>query len=208
VSRRAAVAAALVFWPALFAFAAAYPGYSHSTRAISELGAFGAPHALAWNLIGFVVPGLLLAYCGAGVALAIDGRRRSLFWLLVISGLAFAGAGVCPAEMRHGVPIMQSGWTAAHLVMISASGVPWVIGALVLIGSARRSSRWRHLTAATVGLALLAVAGLGTNILSGSIPALAHVPGLAQRIAFGAYFAWFLVAESVFLTTGSTHIGE
>jgi len=199
-SRRAAVAAAVVFWPALFAFAAMYPGYSHYTRAISGLGAFGAPHALAWNVIGFVVPGLLLAWCGGGVALAIQDRRRSLFWLLVISGLAFAGAGVFPAEMRNGVPVMQSGWTAAHVVIISASGLPWVVGALLLIGRVRRSQRWRHLTVATIGLAILAVAGLGTNIVSGSIPVLADAPGLAQRIAFGAYFAWFLFTGSLFLT--------
>jgi len=177
-----------------------YPGYSHYTRAISGLGAFGAPHALAWNVIGFVVPGLLLAWCGGGVALAIQDRRRSLFWLLVISGLAFAGAGVFPAEMRNGVPVMQSGWTAAHVVIISASGLPWVVGALLLIGRVRRSQRWRHLTVATIGLAILAVAGLGTNIVSGSIPVLADAPGLAQRIAFGAYFAWFLFTGSLFLT--------
>ena len=45
LSRKAAVVAAVVFWTALFVFAAMYPGYSHLHRAVSGLGAFGAPHA-------------------------------------------------------------------------------------------------------------------------------------------------------------------
>ena len=106
----AGIAAVVVFWTALFGFAAAYPGYSHSHKAISELGAFGAPHALAWNLIGFITPGLLLAICGAGLGRAIDvsGRATAVYWLLVMSGVGFAGTGVIPAEMRQGSPFMQS----------------------------------------------------------------------------------------------------
>jgi len=42
----AGIAAVVIFWAALLGFAAAYPGYSHSHKAISELGAFGAPHTL------------------------------------------------------------------------------------------------------------------------------------------------------------------
>ncbi|MDA1095013.1 MAG: hypothetical protein O3A25_17345 [Acidobacteria bacterium] len=76
VAGAAGIAAFAMFWTALFGFAAAHPDYSHSHKAISELGAFGAPHALAWNLIGFITPGLLLAVCGAGLAQAIDVAGR------------------------------------------------------------------------------------------------------------------------------------
>jgi hypothetical membrane protein len=110
VAGLAGVAAVAVFWIALFAFAASYPRYSHSTKAISELGVFGAPHALAWNVIGYIVPGMLLAICGAGLATAIDrsGRRTAFYWLLVVSGLGLAGTGVFPAEMRDGQSSCQS----------------------------------------------------------------------------------------------------
>ena len=99
----AGVAAVVVFWTSLFVFAAWYPGYSHYTKAISELGAFGAPHALAWNLTGFILPGVLLAVSGAGLAEAVDesARRTALFWLLLMSGLGFAGTGIIQAEMRE-----------------------------------------------------------------------------------------------------------
>jgi hypothetical membrane protein len=199
VSRKAAIAAAVVFWPALFAFAAIYPGYSHLHRAVSGLGAFGAPHAVAWNIIGFIVPGLLLAVCGGSVALAIDGRRSLLFWLLVISGLGFAGAGAFPAEMRNGIPQMQSPWTAGHVLMISLSGFPWVIAAFVLTSRVRRSTRWRRLLPITLVLAVVALLGLGLNVFGGSIPMLADAPGLVQRLAFAVYFAWFLAVGAMFL---------
>jgi hypothetical membrane protein len=199
VARRAAVTAAAIFWPALFAFAALYPGYSHCTRAISGLGAFGAPHALAWNLVGFVVPGLLLAASGGRMALAIDGRRTTAFWLLVASGLGFAGAGVFPAEMRNGMPLMQSPWTAAHVLMISASGFPWLVAAVVLVRLVSRNARWRRSTGVVLILALLAVVSFSFNVFADAIPILTDANGLAQRMAFAGYFAWFGLAESLFV---------
>ena len=199
VSRRAAVAAAIVFWPALFAFAALYPDYSHYTRAISELGAFGAPHALAWNVIGFFVPGLLLAVSGARIALAVDDRRSLAFWLLVVSGLGFAGSGVFPAEMWNGTPIMQSPWTAGHVVMLFASGFPWLIATLLLVYRVWRNPKWQLLRGGILALALLAVVSFSFNVFAESIPFLADANGLAQRIAFAGYFAWFVLAELSFL---------
>ena len=60
------IVACAVFWLSLFAYGAMRTDYSHFTKAVSELGVIGVPHALAWNLIGFIVPGLLLTLCGAG----------------------------------------------------------------------------------------------------------------------------------------------
>lgn len=189
IAGAAGVAAAVVFWMALFGFAASYPGYSHYTKAISELGAFGAPHALAWNLIGFVIPGLLLAACGAGLANAIDisGRKTTLYWLLVISGLGFAGTGVIPAEMRDGSPLMESPFTLGHVLMSLLSGIPWVISAFLLIGRVKRNPRWQRLIRVGIVLAALCIAGFALNIFASTIPFLAH------RVSFAIYFVWILV---------------
>ena len=191
----AGLAAVVIFWAALAVFAASYPGYSHFTKAISELGAFGAPHALAWNLIGFILPGALLAVSGAGLATAVDGggRRTSLYWLLLLSGLGFAGTGVIPAEMRDGSPLMESPFTLGHLLMSFLSGIPWVISAFLLVSRVRRNPAWRRLTTGVAVLAGLAVVGFVGNLLAPALPALAQRPGLAQRLSFGIYFAWFFV---------------
>ena len=195
VTGAAGIAAGVIFWTALFVFAAAYPGYSHSHKAISELGAFGAPHALAWNLIGFVTPGLLLAACGAGLARAIEvsGRTTLVYWLLVISGLGFAGTGLIPAEMRDGSPFMQSPFTIGHVVMTLLSGIPWTIAAFLVVWRIKRNPAWQRARKVSIILAGGCVAGLALNILAPALPILMHRPGLAQRISFGIYFAWFLI---------------
>lgn len=194
----AAVAATGIFWVALLVFAALYPGYTHFNKAISELGAFGAPHALAWNVIGFITPGILLAIAGGGIALLLDGRRTVLFWLLVLSGLGFSGTGIIPAEMSDGSPLMESAWTGGHILMTFVSGLPWIIASVVLVTHVRRNPAWRHLTTICTVLGVCAVAGLSINIVAGALPYLADNPGLAQRLSFAFYFAWFVAVASLF----------
>lgn len=208
----AGIAAVVMFWTALFGFAAAYPGYSHSHKAISELGALGAPHALAWNLIGFIAPGLLLAICGAGLGRAIEvsGRATAVYWLLIVSGVGFAGTGVIPAEMRQGSPFMQSPFTIGHVVMTLLSGIPWTIAAFLVVGRIKQNPVWQHLTRVSLILAVACVAGVAVNILAPALPVLAHRPGLAQRISFGIYFAWFLImaAHLLVVVPRTRHVPE
>lgn len=200
----AGIVAAAVFWSALFIFAALRPDYTHFHKAISELGAFGAPNALAWNLIGFIAPGVLLAVCGAGIAMRVDGRRTSLYWLLIVSGLGFSGTGVFPTLMQDGSPSLESAWTIGHVLMTLVSGFPWLIASVILVLHVRRSPHWQRLTAACLILSLFAIASLLVNILSRGLPYLSENPGLAQRIAFVFYFAWFLVAGFLFSDRSAT----
>lgn len=187
-------AAFAVFWVALFAFGAAHPGYSHFHKAVSELGVLGAPHALAWNLIGFIVPGLLLALCGAGLATAIDGRRGALWWLLVLSGLCFAATGVVPGEMRNGSPMIESPLTQGHLLMANLSPLLWAIASFLLIRRVRKSPGWMPFATLAVVYAVVCVGGfLSSIVASAAIPRLAHNPGLVQRFCFAFYFGWFLI---------------
>lgn len=197
--------AAVWFFAALFTFGARYPGYSQLTRAISELGAFGAPDALAWNILGFIVPGLLIAICGAGVAVAVDGCRTLLFWLLVVAGLAFSGVGLAPAVMYSGSPVLQSPWTAGHIVVSSLSGAVWVIGSVVLVGHVSRRTQRANPKSLALFLCVLAFAGIAVNIFARAMPLLADTPGLSQRIAFGAFFAWYLLAALIFVPSSQSH---
>ncbi len=196
-SLRFGIAATAIFWIALVVFAAIYPDYTHSHKAISELGAFAAPNALAWNLIGFIIPGLLLALCGAGIALRVDGRKTALFWLLVISGLGFAGTGIIPAEMANGSPRMESPWTTGHVLMTFVSGLPWLVASVLLVSHVRRDAQWQHLGRLCQILSVCAIASLSLNIVAGAVPFLADNPGLVQRIAFAVYFGWFVVVASM-----------
>ena len=176
--------AAIVFWIALVAFGAVRTDYSQFTKAVSELGAVGAPHALAWNVVGFIVPGLLLAACGLAIGTVVDGRRGAVRWLLTGSGVAFAATGVFPAVMQYGSPVMHAPSTVGHVVMLLLSSVLWLAGIGGLLRRLMREPRLRGLLKPFVVVTVVALSGLAANVLHGAIEPLAHRPGLAQRLGF------------------------
>ncbi len=188
------ITAFAIFWAALFAFGASRTDYSHFHKAVSELGVLGAPHASAWNLIGFIVPGLLLALFGTGLATAIDGRRGALWWLLVLSGLCFAATGVVPGEMRNGSPIMESPLTLGHLLFSNLSPLLWAIASFYVICRVKKNPSWEPFKSLATVYAVVCVGGFLLGIVgSAAIPSLADMPGLVQRFCFAFYFGWFLI---------------
>ncbi len=194
-ARRACVCcvlAAIIFWIALVAFGTMRSDYSHLTRAVSELGAVGAPHALAWNVLGFIVPGLLLAAGGVAIGTVVDGRRGALRWLLAGSGVAFAATGVFPAVMHDGAPVMQAPSTVGHVVMLLLSSVFWLVAIGVLFRTLTREPGLRRLLTPFAIVTVVALLALAANVLHDAIQPLAHRPGLAQRLGFAGYFLWFV----------------
>lgn len=184
--------ATALFWIALLAFGAVRTDYSQLTKAVSELGAVGAPYALGWNVLGFIVPGLLLAACGAAIGTVVGGRGGALRWLLAGSGVALAGTGVFPAVMQYGSPVMKAPSTVGHVVMLLLSSVLWLAAIGVLVRRIRRELGPHGLLKPFITVSVLALSGLAANVLHDAIPPLAHRPGLAQRLGFAGYFLWFV----------------
>src|SRR4249920_1197779 len=195
--------AATVFWTALVAFGILRADYSQLTKAVSELGAIGAPHALAWNVLGFIVPGVLLAACGLAIAAVVDERGGVLRWLLAGSGIAFAGTGVFPAVMQDGSPVLQAPSTIGHVVMLLLSSVLWLAAIGLLLRRITREPRLRPLLKPFAVVSVVALSGLAANVLHDAIRPLAHRPGLAQRLGFAGYFLWF-VSLSVWTSRSTT----
>jgi hypothetical membrane protein len=192
------MAAGILCWSALFVFAALRPSYSHSVNAVSELGVIGSPNASLWNVIGFMTPGVLLTIAGAAIAASITskGPRTAALWLLLISGLAFAGTGVFPAEMRDGSIVVTSASTRGHFIMSLIHGIAWAIGAVLLIGPMRRNAEWRgwHVVSIVLVVATIAaVFGLRGRLSD----------ALVQRVAGAVYFAWFFVMSQRLFQVGS-----
>ncbi len=197
------MAAGVLCWSAMFVFAALRPSYSHLVNAVSELGAIDAPNALLWNLIGFMTPGLLLAFAGAAIAASVSskGWRTAAFWLLIVSGLAFAGTGVFPAEMRDGAVLVTSASTRGHFIMSLVHGIAWVIATLLLVVPMKRSTNWRDwfvVNVALVALVLGAVFGLRGRLSD----------ALVQRIAGALYFAWFFVLSFRLFQLGANRVAS
>lgn len=184
------IGAWVLFWTASVVLGALRPSYSHVANTVSELGAVGTPHAAAWNVLGFIVPGILLAITGAAVARAViptpSVLRAVATVLLVLSGVAIAGQGLMPAEMVNGVADVTSASTRAHFVSSLVSGAAWAVAVFLLIAPMKRNPEWRGLWIVSVALLLLVFGA--SLVLRGNLP-----DGLAQRIGNAFFCAWFLV---------------
>ncbi len=179
--------AAVAFVLAVAVFGAGLDGYAQGRHPVALLGARGVPHALAFNLVGFVLPGLL----AAGVA---ERLRRTLptgaGWaprvgsqMLLLAGLAFAAMGALPLDVDdlHG-PASQlhaSAW------MIWVLG--FVAGSVLLAVSGLRQAHGRALGVLALGCGVLAA--LAAFALQGVLPA-----PLAQRLAFACWAVWLAAA--------------
>jgi hypothetical membrane protein len=184
------IGAWVLFWAASVALAALRPSYSHVVNTISELGAVGTPNATAWNVLGFIIPGVVLALTGATIARTANATpsvsRTLATVLLVLCGLAVAGQGLFPAEMANGVADVTSASTREHFISSLLSAATWVVGALLLVGPMKRNPSWHSLYIVSAALVVLTLVALVT--LRGALP-----DGLAQRIGNAFFCIWFIL---------------
>lgn len=179
-------AASLMFATSLIWFAALRSdGYSHATKAVSELGAVGAPLASGFNLLGFVVPGaLVICLAVAILELAPPRTCRTGVVLLSISGLSLASAGVFPVDMSARASLTST----LHLAAASASGLFWMLALFWLGPALRRQFGLHTLGRLTPWFGLFLVANIAWQVLWQSTGWV--LPGWGQRIGFAGYFLW------------------
>jgi hypothetical membrane protein len=179
-----------VFWLASFVLGAIRPDYSHVVNTISELGAVGTPNAILWNIIGFIVPGIFLAIAGGVIAKSVNRERSNVInlasVLLILSGLAVAGQGIFPAEMKNGMANTASISTLGHFLFSLLSGAGWVLGALLLVRPMKRSPDWHGWHFASIILVVLTL--IASLTLRSVMP-----DGLAQRTGNIFFLSWFLI---------------
>ena len=176
-------AAAILHLAAVAGFGAALSGYSQTLHPVALLGAQGFPHALAFNVLAFVLPGLLMAAVALGLRHAMPSRSgwhgRVGCQLLLLSALGFVAMGLLPLDATD----LDNSASRYHATAWMLWWVAFVPGALLLAASqwAREGvSRFARLTVA-LALSLLAIVLIGVELLP---------PGVAQRLAFGLWLAW------------------
>lgn len=172
---------------AALGFGAALEGYSHAQHPLALLGAQGLPRASAFNLAGFVLPGLLAAVAAIALRARLpDGARwpaRIGAQLLLLSALAFTGQGLLPLDPDDlDGPISRWHATAWTLWWIAAAA-----GAASIAAGVFRRPGWRTFALAA-GIASLLVAGLSLS------PPAPWPAGIAPRIAFGAWLGLLVLA--------------
>lgn len=171
------LAASTIFFLALVAFGALDPAYSHTTKAVSELGSVGAANQLIWNLVGFLAVGILLALFGWSFGESVDDRPAK--WLLTLFGLSFAATAI-PADMNN----LRSTGSTAHIVASMAVFLFWVLALLRLLWIKPRLPSLKLVTGIALALAVGSIVLRGSELLP---------PGLSQRISFAVVFGWVVV---------------
>ncbi len=181
------IAAAIVFTLALAGFGLALPGYSHVWHPVAVLGAKGVPHALGFNLLGFMLTGVLAA------AVALDLRRRlpaDAGWparvgaqFLLLSALGFIGLGVLPLDPDD----LHNDASSLHATAWLLWWVAFVPGAALFALGMRGRSGWRP--------AVIASGVAAALVLFGALLAVALMPaGIAQRLGYAVWLVWLCMA--------------
>jgi len=179
-------ASGILFAGSVIGFAALRTdGYSHATKAISELGSIGAPSANAFNLLGFIVPGLLIILFS--LLMAWQTQSKTGPYLLTASGLFLAFAGFSPAELGN----YSSMTTIWHLVGAMGSGTFWVAALFWMGPLLRRHFDLQSWGRMTPWFSLFLFVNIGWQIAFRATGLV--LPGWGQRIGFVGYFLWFAV---------------
>ncbi|WP_432592396.1 DUF998 domain-containing protein [Stenotrophomonas maltophilia] len=179
--------AAVVFVLAVTGFGAGLEGYAQARHPVALLGARGVPHALPFNLLGFVLPGVLAVVVAErlrrGLPTTAGWAPRVGSQMLLLAGLAFAAMGLLPLDVDdlHG-PASQ---------LHASAWMIWVLGFVagtVLLGvSHLRQAHGRALGTVALGCGVLAA--LAAFALQGTLPA-----PMAQRLAFACWLVWLAAA--------------
>ena len=167
------------------------PEYSYLHKAVSELGAVGVPYGLWMDVCGFGITGLLLLAFAFGYRGIL--KERSYGWIfLLVTALLFIGTAT-PLTMTPGAnpnPDYSAISTRIHLFFAVGSLVVWLLGQFFIIfRPAPKPLKWLN-----IGV----LVAIGCLFLAAALGAFEGSPGLVQRINFGLFCSWYVLA-AVFL---------
>lgn len=179
--------AAILFFGSLIIFGLLRTdGFTHGTKAVSELGAVGAPNALAFNVLGFILPGMLSVVLAWALHRA-SGRKHLGVGIILLSlfGVCLAMAGVFQANMDD----LQSTSSALHFIGAVLSGVFWTIAIFWLRPVLRAADVSARLVKFTPYFVIFIIAHLAIQVLFQTTGLIN--PGWGQRVGFLGVFIWF-----------------
>ena len=164
-----------------------YPGYSHLSQTMSELGAADAPHALVMNIAGIALLGVMIMAFAAALHQGSSQRGRTTFGTVLIaaSGASLVMTAVFPCDTGGEITLAGQ----LHGVFAAVGSVCMVVGMLITALILYEDSRWRSYAVLSVAIALLASAlavFYGLDIIEGW-------KGALQRISMGVALLWVVV---------------
>ena len=175
-------------------FAAPLPNYRHADHPPALLGALGYSGAVAWNVVGYGLVGMLALLATQALYMALRnaaaGRMARIgATLALLAALAFTAQGIFPLDIGQAIDV---GPSRRHVAVWNLWWIAVVTGALITAYGVRRLQGWRTLLPVGVVVAALIVIALlvGMGDLGN---------GWLQRIALAAWFGWLAWASLLVL---------
>lgn len=170
-------------------------GYNHFNKAVSELGSLDAPNKWLFNILGFIIPGILISIFSFN--LLKDFRRFPIksypFYFLFVSGLFLSLAGIFPADLEN----RKSMTTTIHTIGAQGGGIFWLLCALTLWWQLKKNKLWK--STAIISFTIPFIMILAMSFVS------ENTPGLSQRIVFIAMYLYiFILAVKQMLVANIT----
>lgn len=169
----------LVLIIAISTFGLLHSDFSFVDDFISKLGAKGEPHALWFNLFGFITVGIFLFVFGLAYGRLLHDKLLST--LLSLFGLGFAFTAI-PIDMElASLPVSK-----AHMVAICLGLAFWLFGLSRLGYNKQLQKRIRNRANLTAVVLILSMMGFVFGLWSMPI---------THRLVFGVVFGWTAVTS-------------
>jgi hypothetical membrane protein len=160
---------------------ALHPGYSHLSQTVSELGASGAPNAVASRVVS-ILAGLLIMAFAYGLYRGIikgQGSPAGPILLVLFAGFAQIGTAVFPLDAAGQETLNE----ALHGLLGTLGPIAFIIAAFALSKSFKSDPRWRGLGTYSSLTGILVIVAILINIVGGSV--LTEWAGALQRLLIG-----------------------
>lgn len=176
------ISATILFWTTYIIMSNLRPEFNLFHRAVSELGSLDAPNKWAWNILGYILPGFLIAVFSFGLFNNISNGQGSKLPLIgfVFSGLFMSLSGFFPGDFDN----RQSTTMLMHTIGSFGSYMFFLLGAFTYPKQMKKSEYWsRSIKPALIFTWL--------TIIFGSWPFIVKShPAVGQRIVFFFYLMW------------------
>lgn len=169
----------VIFTLSIVVFGLLHEDFHFLNSYISELGAQGAPNALVFNLLAFVLPGLLLIHFGWYYGKKL--QDKALGFLLGLYGLAFVFTAIPVDSLNQDTP-----YSRAHVTAICLALAAWLFGLAKL--AAKNNIKASIKKRANIA-ALLLVLFMATGSTD-----LWPMP-ITHRLVFSIVFGWTLLTS-------------
>ena len=201
------IAAPAVFVLLVIIAGSYYPGYSHVTQAISELGGVAAQNPLILN-VNFFISGVLIVAFALGLQRNLEGARRSALGAALVAafGLVMVSHAFLPCDV--GCEFV-SPVGSAHNITGLAGFLSVIAGVFLISRIFAIDPNWKSYRGYSVMTAVVGLASLVLWIALAKAARIEIMNGSLQRVFAGTILLWIeVIAVRLFVLSRSLAVRE